>query len=488
MQLANQEAQRFNHEYIGTEHILLGLIKEGSGIAANVLHNLDIDLRKIRQEVEKIVLSGPDMVTTGRLPHTPRAKKVIEFAIEEARLLKHNYVGTEHLLLGLLREQEGVAAQVLMNLGAELEDVREEVLNLVGHNPERGEGTSTQLGTKRKSKTPALDTSGIDLTALAREGRLAPCVGRANDIDRVLLVLGCLDDANPLLVGPHGVGKRSLVHGLARLAVGDNPPEVLRGRRIVQVSARTGLLHTNNLSEKFLHWARDIANEVRRGGDVLLFVDDLFGYAPAGRLFKAALDAADVPYLAAATPQAYRADVADDPVFSRNLQPVSVEPPPADEVLSILRAQRTYYEDHHHVQIADGALAAAADLSERHLTEGCQPAKALHLLDQAAALFRLRHAVPPPDTRQLDAEVERLREEKEQAVAGNDFERAARLRDQADRIAKDKERTLAEWRLREREVSGVVDAATVEQVVTKLTGVQFRGSDAVREKPDSGRV
>ena len=245
MQLANQEAQCFNHEYIGTEHILLGLVKEGSGVAANVLKNLDIDLRKIRLEVEKIVMSGPDMVRMGKLPQTPRAKKVIEFAIEEARLLNHNYVGTEHLLLGLLREQEGVAAQVLMNLGLKLEDVREEVLNLLGHNPESKDVWAGQRpvdqGTGR-ARTPTLDSLGTDLTALARAGRLAPCVGRANEIDRVLLVLGCLEDSNPLLVGPPGVGKTSLVRGLARLAVGDNPPEVLRGRRIVQVSLRAAVL------------------------------------------------------------------------------------------------------------------------------------------------------------------------------------------------------------------------------------------------------
>jgi ATP-dependent Clp protease ATP-binding subunit ClpC len=482
MQLANQEAQRFNHEYVGTEHILLALIKEGSGVAANVFKNLDIDLRKIRLEVEKIVMSGPDRVTMGKLPQTPRAKKVIEFAIEEARLLNHNYVGTEHLLLGLLREEEGVAAQVLMNLGLKLEDVREEVLNLLGQDRQAAYSSAPNPGTRGKPKTPTLDASGIDLTALARDGQLAPCVGRANDIDRVLLVLGCLDDPNPLLVGPHGVGKRSLVHGLARLAVGENPPEVLHGRRVVQVSVRTGVLHNNNGNEMFAQWARGLAKEASRAGNVLLFIDDLFGYVPASRLFKAALDAGEVSYVATVTPEAYRATVANDAAFGRYFQPVFVEPPPADEVLAILRAQRTYHEDHHRVQIGDDALAAAAELSERHLAEGCQPARALRLLDQAAALYRLRHAVPPPDTRHLDAEVERLNLEKENAVAGHDFERAARLRDEAVRVAKDKEYVLAEWRVRQRQLAGAVDAAAVEAVVTKLTGVQFRGSDAIREK------
>ncbi len=486
MQLANQEAQRFNHEYIGTEHILLALVKEGSGVAANVFKNLDIDLRKIRLEVEKIVQSGPDMVTMGKLPQTPRAKKVIEYSIEEARNLNHNYVGTEHLLLGLLREQEGVAAQVLMNLGLKLEDVRQEVLNLLGHNPEPGDVWAGQRpvnpgpGTTR---TPALDSLGTDLSALARGGRLAPCVGRANEIDRALLVLGCLDGSNPLLVGPPGVGKKSLVHGLARLAAGDNPPEVLRGRRIVQFSVRAAVLLANDDSEKLLRCVRGIANEAQRAGNVLLFVEDLFAFGHDSRLFKALLDTNEVPYIAAATPQMYSAVVANDPVFARNFQPVFLEPPPADEVVAILRAQRDYYQDHHRVQIGDDALAAAAELSERHLTEGCQPARALRLLDQAAALYRLRHAPAPPDTRELDAQVEQLNAEKEDAIAGQDFERAAHLRDQADRIAKEKARLVAAWQPGRQPLAGVVDAGTVEQAVTKLTGVQFRGSDAIREKP-----
>jgi ATP-dependent Clp protease ATP-binding subunit ClpC len=486
MQLANQEAVRFNHEYIGTEHILLGLVKEGSGVAASVLKNLDIDLRKIRLEVEKIVMSGPDMVRMGKLPQTPKAKKVIEFAIEEARRLTHNYVGTEHMLLGLLREQEGVAAQVLMNLGLKLEYVRQEVLNLLGHNPESKDIWAGQRpvdqGTGR-AQTPTLDSLGTDLTALARAGRLAPCIGRANEIDRVLLVLGCLEDSNPLLVGPLGVGKRTLVHGLARLAVGDNPPEVLRGRRIVQVSVRATVLLNHDDSEKLLRTARGITNEVQRACNVLLFIDDLFGYGHDSRLFKSVLDTPEVPCIASATPKLYHAVVDEFPVFARNFQPIFLEPPPADEVVEILRAQRNYYEEHHRVRIGDDALTAAAALSEHHLTEGCQPARALRLLDQAAALFRMRHAPIPPDVRELDAQVAQLTEEKERAVAEQDFEKAAQLRDQADRLAREKERLVAAWRPGQQQGAGVVDAGVVEQVVTKLTGVQFRGSDAFREKP-----
>src|SRR6266571_4388314 len=237
MQLANQEAQRFNHEYIGTEHILLGLVKEGSGVAANVLKNLDIDLRKIRLEVEKIVQTGTgsEMATMGKLPHTPRAKKVIEYSIEEARNLGHNYVGTEHLLLGLLREQEGVAAQVLMNLGLKLEDVREEVLNLLGHNMATEEGGSgaERTANKGKSKTPALDSFGRDLTELARQGKLDPVIGRQNEIERVIQVLSRRTKNNPVLLGEAGVGKTAIVEGLAQLVVDSNVPEILRNKRIV---------------------------------------------------------------------------------------------------------------------------------------------------------------------------------------------------------------------------------------------------------------
>jgi ATP-dependent Clp protease ATP-binding subunit ClpC len=357
MQLANQEAQRFNHEYIGTEHILLGLIKEGSGVAANVLKNLDIDLRKIRLEVEKIVQSGPDMVTMGKLPQTPRAKKVIEYAIEETRLLGHNYVGTEHMLIGLVREEEGVAAQVLMNLGLRLEYIREEVLNLLGH--ETG-GREAATSPPKRRPVPTLNRLGTDLTALARDERLTSCVGRANEIDRVLLVLGCRREHNPLLIGPAGVGKASIVWGLARLGVSDNPPEVLRGRAVYHLFLRTVVMDAKDDSEKLLHLARTIAAEAREAGNVLLFVEDLFKHGHDSRLFKAALDTADVQYIAAATPELLHSSEAAVPC--RNLQTVVVEPPSQGEVVAILRAHHADYQDYHGVQIADDALTAAASL------------------------------------------------------------------------------------------------------------------------------
>src|SRR5438045_7308156 len=291
MQLANQEAQRFNHEYIGTEHILLGLVKEGSGVAANGLKNLDVELRKIRLEVEKIVQtgSGGDMVTMGKLPHTPRAKKVIEYSIEEARKLNHNYVGTEHLLLGLLREQEGVAAQVLMNVGLKLEDGREEVLNLLGHNmPNESEtggggggGGGERTSGKGKSKTPALDSFGRDLTELARQGKLDPVIGRANEIERVIQVLSRRTKNNPVLLGEAGVGKTAIVEGLAQLVVDSNVPELLRDKRIVVLDLAMMVAGTKYRGQ-FEERIKAVMNEVRRAKNTILFIDELHTLVGAG--------------------------------------------------------------------------------------------------------------------------------------------------------------------------------------------------------------
>src|SRR5688572_4632459 len=303
MQLANQEAQRFNHEYIGTEHILLGLVKEGSGVAANVLKNLDVDLRKIRLEVERIVqpVAGGDQVVMGRLPHTPRAKKVIEYPIQEARHPNHNYVGTEHLLLGLLREQEGVAAQVLMNLGLKLEDVREEVLNLLGHNPMPNEnepggggsggGERTSSG-RQKSKTPALDSFGRDLTELARQGKLDPVIGRANEIERVIQVLSRRTKNNPVLLGEAGVGKTAIVEGLAQLIVDSNVPELLRDKRLVVLDLAMMVAGTKYRGQ-FEERIKAVMNEVRRAKNTILFIDELHTLVGAGGA-EGAIDASNV--------------------------------------------------------------------------------------------------------------------------------------------------------------------------------------------------
>ncbi len=370
MQLANQEAQRFNHEYIGTEHILLGLVKEGSGVAANVLKNLDIDLRKIRLEVEKIVQSGPDMVTMGKLPQTPRAKKVIEYSIEEARNLNHNYVGTEHLLLGLLREQEGVAAQVLMNLGLKLEDVREEVLNLLGHNMATEEGGSSsgeRQVNKGKSKTPALDSFGRDLTELARQGKLDPVIGRSTEIERVIQVLSRRTKNNPVLLGEAGVGKTAIVEGLAQLVVDSNVPELLRDRRIVVLDLAMMVAGTKYRGQ-FEERIKAVMNEVRRAKNTILFIDELHtlvgaggaeGAIDASNVLKPALARGEIQCIGATTLDEYRKYIEKDGALERRFQQIIVNPPSKDETVEILRGLRDRYEAHHRVQIKDDALESA---------------------------------------------------------------------------------------------------------------------------------
>src|SRR5713226_8426889 len=372
MQLANQEAQRFNHEYIGTEHILLGLVKEGSGVAANVLKNLDIDLRKIRLEVEKIVQSGPDMVTMGKLPQTPRAKKVIEYSIEEARNLNHNYVGTEHLLLGLLREQEGVAAQVLMNLGLKLEDVREEVLNLLGHNMDSGEtssgggggGGGERTANKGKSKTPALDSFGRDLTELARQGKLDPVIGRQNEIERVIQVLSRRTKNNPVLLGEAGVGKTAIVEGLAQLVVDSNVPELLRDRRIVVLDLAMMVAGTKYRGQ-FEERIKAVMNEVRRAKNTILFIDELHtlvgaggaeGSIDASNVLKPALARGEVQCIGATTMDEFRKYIEKDSALERRFQTVVVNPPSKEEAVEILKGLRERYEQHHKVKISDLAV------------------------------------------------------------------------------------------------------------------------------------
>src|SRR3954467_7403026 len=486
MQLANQEAQRFNHEYIGTEHILLGLVKEGSGVAANVLKNLDIDLRKIRLEVEKIVQAGPDMVTMGKLPQTPRAKKVIEYSIEEARNLNHNYVGTEHLLLGLLREQEGVAAQVLMNLGLRLEDVREEVLNLLGHNMETDESSESAGGerqaTKGKSKTPALDSFGRDLTELARQGKLDPVIGRANEIERVIQVLSRRTKNNPVLLGEAGVGKTAIVEGLAQLVVDSNVPELLRDKRIVVLDLAMMVAGTKYRGQ-FEERIKAVMNEVRRAKNTILFIDELHtlvgaggaeGAIDASNVLKPALARGEVQCIGATTLDEYRKYIEKDSALARRFQQIIVNPPSREEAVEILKGLRDRYEAHHRVQIKDEALDASVELSDRYISGRCLPDKAIDVIDEAGARVRLKAMTRPPDLKEIDAQIEQLNQEKESAVAEQDFEKAAHLRDKADKVKKEKERKEREWREKQKDKDGVVDEEVIREVISKMTGVPLK--------------
>src|ERR1700730_869623 len=485
MQLAHQEDQSVNHEYIGTDHILLGLVKEGSGVAANVLKNLDVDLRKIRLEVEKIVQSGPDMVTMGKLPQTPRAKKVIEYAMEEARNLNHNYVGTEHLLLGLLREQEGVAAQVLMNLGMKLEDVREEVLNLLGHGLEASEtgerGTAAQQKAG-KSKTPALDSFGRDLTDLARQGKLDPVIGREREIERVVQILCRRQKNNPVLLGEAGVGKTAIVEGFAQMVVDANVPELLRDKRVVVLDLAMMVAGTKYRGQ-FEEHIKAVMNEVRRAKNTILFIDELHtlvgaggaeGAIDASNVLKPALARGEIQCIGATTLDEYRKYIEKDGALERRFQQIIVNPPSRDETIEILRGLRDRYEAHHRVQIKDEALESAVELSDRYISGRCLPDKAIDVIDEAGARIRLKAMTGPPDLKELDAQIEQLNQEKESAVAEQDFEKAAHLRDQADKLKKKKESVTREWREKAKEVDGVVDEEVINEVVNKMTGVPLK--------------
>jgi ATP-dependent Clp protease ATP-binding subunit ClpC len=495
MQLANQEAQRFNHEYIGTEHMLLGLVKEGTGVAANVLKNLDVDLRKIRLEVEKLVQSGPEMITMGKLPQTPRAKKVIEYSMEEARQLAHNFVGTEHILLGLLREQEGVAAQVLMNLGMKLEDVREEVLNLLGNGLEGGEGSErggregagagaggggeSSSGKSSKSKTPALDSFGRDLTELAKQGKLDPVIGRANEVERAIQVLCRRTKNNPVLLGEAGVGKTAIVEGFAQLVVSGDVPEILADKRIVVLDLAMMVAGTKYRGQ-FEERIKAVMNEVRRAKNTILFIDELHtlvgaggaeGAIDAANVLKPALARGEIQCIGATTLDEYRKYIEKDNALARRFQEIIVEPTSQPETVEILKGLRKRYEEHHRVQITDDAVVSAVDLSSRYITGRCLPDKAIDVIDEAGARVRLRTMTRPPDLKEIDEDIERLNKEKEDAVANQDFEKAASLRDQADKLRKKKDQIKREWREKSQQTDGVVDEEIIAEVISKMTGV-----------------
>jgi len=484
MALANQEAQRFNHEFIGTEHILLGLVKEGSGVGANVLKNLDVDLRKVRLEVEKLVKSGPDMVTMGKLPQTPRAKKVIEYAIEEARALNHNYVGTEHLLLGLLREQDGVAAQVLMNLGLKLEDVRDEVLNLLGAGIDAEDGVPQSASRPdrakgAKSKTPALDSFGRDLTELATQDHLDPVIGRAKEIERVIQILCRRTKNNPVLLGEAGVGKTAIVEGLAQKIVKHDVPEILSDKRLVVLDLAMMVAGTKYRGQ-FEERIKAVMNEVRRAKNVMLFIDELHtlvgaggaeGAIDASNVLKPALSRGEIQCIGATTLDEYRKYIEKDSALERRFQTIIVEPPNKEEAVEILHGLRDRYEAHHRVKMTDEALKQAVELSTRYITGRCLPDKAIDVIDEAGARVRLKCMTKPPGLADLEREIEKLQIEKDEAVKNTDYERAANLRDEAQKLDKKKLETQKEWREKNDEVNGVVDEEVIAEVVSNITGI-----------------
>ncbi len=485
MALANQEAQRFNHDNIGTEHLLLGLVKEGSGVGATVLKNLDVDIKKLRLEVEKYVKSGPDMVTMGKLPQTPRAKKVIEYAIEEARALNHNYVGTEHILLGLLREHEGIAAQVLMGLGLKLEDLRQEVLSLLGAGVEDSPSNmAMDMGAsssrpKQKSKTPALDSFGRDLTQLAVEDELDPVIGRQNEIERLIQILCRRTKNNPVLLGEAGVGKTAIVEGLSQQIIHKDVPEILRGKRVVVLDLAMMVAGTKYRGQ-FEERIKAVINEVRRAKNVILFIDELHtlvgaggaeGAIDASNVLKPALARGEVQCVGATTLDEYRKYIEKDSALERRFQTIIVEPPSKEETVAILKGLRDRYEAHHRVRFTDDALYQAVEFSTRYIAGRCLPDKAIDVIDEAGARVRIKNMTPPPDLTKVEDKIEKLQLEKDEAVKGADYERAASLRDEAQHLLEEKSKMHKEWYEKNKEQTGVVDEEIIAEVVSKMTGV-----------------
>ena len=480
MALARKEAQRFNHDFIGTEHILLGLIQEGSGVAANVLKNLGVEIEKIRREIEKNVQSGPSMVTMGQLPFTPRAKKVLELSMEEANELGHNYIGTEHILLGLIRENDGVAAQVLLDLNLKLDDVRAEVLELLGAEMQSENSIPTASQAKSgRSKTPALDAFGRDLTELAREGKLDPVIGRHDEIERVIQILSRRTKNNPVLLGEPGVGKTAIVEGLAQDVINGNVPEILRDRRIVVLDLAMMVAGTKYRGQ-FEERIKAVMTEVRRVKNVILFIDELHtlvgaggaeGAIDASNVLKPALSRGEVQCIGATTLDEYRKFIEKDGALERRFQVIMVNPPLKAETVEILKGLRDKYEAHHRVQITDGAIESAVELSTRYISGRFLPDKAIDVIDEAGSRVRMRTMTRPPDLKDLEREIEELNKEKEAAVAQQDFERAANLRDRADKLKKKKERIKREWREQASESGGIVDEEVVAETVSKMTSI-----------------
>ena len=482
MALARKEAQRFNHDFIGTEHVLLGLLQEGSGVAANVLKNLGVETEKIRREIEKSVQSGPSMVTMGQLPFTPRAKKVLELSMEEAQELGHNYIGTEHLLLGLIRENDGVAAQVLLDLDLKLEDVREAVLELLGADSSLQSESSLPSSSQQKSgrsKTPALEAFGRDLTELAQEDKLDPVIGRHDEIERVIQILSRRTKNNPVLLGEPGVGKTAIVEGLAQDVINGNVPELLRDRRIVVLDLALMVAGTKYRGQ-FEERIKAVMTEVRRVKNVILFIDELHtlvgaggaeGAIDASNVLKPALSRGEVQCIGATTLDEYRKFIEKDGALERRFQVIMVNPPSKSETIEILKGLRDKYEAHHRVQITDEALDSSVELSTRYISGRFLPDKAIDVIDEAGSRVRMRAMTRPPDLKELEREIEELNKEKEAAVALQDFERAANLRDQADKLKKKKEQIKREWRDQSSESGGVVDEEVVAETVSKMTGI-----------------
>jgi len=484
--LAKEEARRFNHDYIGTEHILLGLVREGEGVAASVLQKMGVSLEKIRLEIEKLVQPGPTTQIIGDIPFTPRAKKALELAAEEARSLGHNYIGTEHLLLGLIREGEGMASQVLLNLGLDLNTVRNEVMELLGSTLPSFSGAAAA-----KTKTPALDAFGRDLTQLARENKLDPVIGRQNEIERVIQILSRRTKNNPVLLGEAGVGKTAIVEGLAQSIISGNVPEVLRNRRIIVLDLAMMIAGTKYRGQ-FEERIKAVMEEIKRSQDIIIFIDELHtlvgagaaeGAIDASNILKPALSRGEMQCIGATTMDEYRKYIEKDAALERRFQTIMVEPPSVEQTIEILKGLRDKYEAHHRVTFKDDALEAAAKMSDRYISGRFLPDKAVDLIDEAGSRARLNVLVVPPEIKKLEEKVESLRKEKEAYIKSQMFEKAAGLRDQERQAREDLEKLNREWSQAKDKMRPEVGEEEVAKIVSQWTGIPtFRLEEKESEK------
>lgn len=480
--LAQEEARRLRYPYIGTEHILLGLIKEGEGIAAKALEQMNISGEKVRAAVEQMVETG-DQAVLGDIPPTPRAKKVLELAVEESRRMGHNYVGTEHLLLGLVREGEGVAAQVLVSLGADLERVRQQVLNMLGGAPGGGQpGGHGQGCPAGGCKTASLDQYSKDLTSYAKEDKLDPVVGRAKEIERVIQVLSRRTKNNPVLIGEPGVGKTAIAEGLAQRIVSGNVPEILLNRRVVTLDL-AGMVAGTKYRGEFEDRLKKVIEEIKQAGNIIVFIDELHtligagaaeGAIDAANILKPSLARGEIQTIGATTLDEYRKYIEKDPALERRFQPIQVDEPTVEETIEILKGIRDKYEAHHRVSITDEALEAAAKLSDRYITDRFLPDKAIDLIDEAASRVRIKAFTAPPDLKDKEKLLEEIRKEKEAAINNQEFEKAAELRDREQAIVAELNQVRENWNQTKGGDNLVVSEEDIAHIVASWTGVPVK--------------
>ncbi len=489
--LARKEADRFNHNYVGTEHLLLGLIKLGQGVAVNVLQKMGLDLDTVRVEVEKQVGTGPETKMVGNIPYTPRVKKVLALAGKEAKLLNHSYVGTEHILLGLLREGDGVAARVLRSLEIDVERTRNEILRELDPNftpqdsdaeAEGAESVPTGAGSgssKKEVKTPALRAFGRDLTELARKSELDPVIGRKNEIERVIQILCRRTKNNPVLLGEAGVGKTAIAEGLAQEIASGNVPELLREKKVITLDLALMVAGTKYRGQ-FEERIKAVMDEIRRSKNVILFIDELHtivgagsaeGAMDASNIIKPALSRGELQCVGATTLNEYRKYIEKDAALERRFQSIKVEPPSVDEAIEILKGLRGKYETHHKAVITDAAIEAAAKLADRYITGRFLPDKAIDMMDEAGARARINAMTRPPDVKDIEKRIESIRLEKEAAIKAQDFERAAALRDNEKQAREEHERILSEWREKREESEVTVTEDDIMYIISKVTGV-----------------